>query len=36
MLTQEVYFVYKDVSPTHRPHLPTRKYSWYSLLLETD
>ena len=24
----------KVVSPTHRPPLPTRKYSWYSFLLE--
>jgi len=24
----------KVVSPTHRPPLPPRKYSWYSLLLE--
>jgi hypothetical protein len=22
----------KDASPTHRPPLPPRKYSWYSLL----
>ena len=26
----------KDVSPTHRPTLPPRKYSWYSLLLEAQ
>jgi len=25
MLTQEEYFVYKDVKPRHRPPLPTRK-----------
>jgi hypothetical protein len=24
----------KVVSPTHRPPLPTMKYSWYSFLLE--
>jgi hypothetical protein len=24
------------VSPTHRPPLPPRKYSWYSLLLEAE
>jgi len=24
----------KVVRPTHRPPLPPRKYSWYSLLLE--
>jgi hypothetical protein len=24
------------VSPTHRPPLPPRKYSWYSFLLETE
>ena len=24
----------KVVSLTHRPHLPSRKYSWYSFLLE--
>ena len=24
------------VSPTHRPPLPPRKYSWYSFLLEAD
>jgi hypothetical protein len=24
----------KVVSPTHRPPLPPRKYSWYSFLLE--
>ena len=26
----------KVVSPTHRTHLPPRKYSWYSFLLETE
>jgi hypothetical protein len=26
----------KVVSPTHRPPLPPRKYSWYSFLLEAD
>ena len=26
----------KVVSPTHRPHLPPRKYSWYSFLLEAE
>ena len=26
----------KIVSPRHRPPLPTRKYSWYSFLLEAD
>ena len=26
----------KVVSPTHRPPLPTRKYSWYSFLLEAE
>jgi hypothetical protein len=26
----------KVVSPTHRPPLPTRKYSWYSFLSEAD
>jgi hypothetical protein len=24
----------KVVSPTHRPHLPPEKYSWYLFLLE--
>jgi hypothetical protein len=24
----------KVVRPAHRPHLPRRKYSWYSFLLE--
>jgi len=24
----------KVVSPTHQPPVPTRKYSWYSFLLE--
>jgi hypothetical protein len=24
------------VSPTHRPALPPRKYSWYSFLLEAE
>jgi len=26
----------KVVSPTHRPFLPLRKYSWYSFLLEAE
>jgi hypothetical protein len=26
----------KFVSPTHRPPLPPRKYSWYSFLLEAE
>ena len=26
----------KVVSPTHRPSLPNRKYSWYSFLLEAE
>jgi len=26
----------KVVSPTHRPPLPSRKYSWYSFLLEAE
>ena len=26
----------KAVSPTHRPPLPPRKYSWYSFLLEAE
>ena len=26
----------KVISPTHRPPLPTRKYSWYSFLLEAE
>jgi hypothetical protein len=26
----------KVVSPTHRPPLPARKYSWYSFLLEAE
>jgi hypothetical protein len=26
----------KAVSPTHRPRLPPRKYSWYSFLLEAE
>jgi hypothetical protein len=26
----------KVVSLTHRPHLPPRKYSWYSFLLEAE
>ena len=26
----------KVVSPTHRPHLPPRKYFWYSFLLEAE
>ena len=31
---QPVHEAIKVVSPTHRPPLPPRKYSWYSLLLE--
>jgi len=26
----------KVFSPTHRPPLPSRKYSWYSILLEAE
>jgi hypothetical protein len=26
----------KVVTPTHRPPLPPRKYSWYSFLLEAE
>jgi len=26
----------KVVSPTHRPPIPSRKYSWYSFLLEAE
>ena len=26
----------KVVSLTHRPHLPPRKYTWYSFLLEAE
>ena len=26
----------KVFSPTHRPPLPPRKYSWYSFLLEAE
>ena len=26
----------KDVSPTHRPPLPHRRYGWYSFLLEAE
>ena len=26
----------KVVSPTHRPPLPPRKYSWYTFLLEAE
>jgi len=26
----------KVVSPTHRPPLPLRKYSWYTFLLEAE
>jgi len=25
-----------DISPTHRPSLPPRKYSWHSFLLEAE
>jgi len=26
----------KVISPTHRPPLPTRIYSWYSFMLEAE
>jgi hypothetical protein len=34
--TQSAHEVGKVVSPTHRPPLPPRKYSWYSFLLEAE
>ena len=33
---QSAHEVGKVVSPTHRPPLPLRKYSWYSFLLEAE
>jgi hypothetical protein len=33
---QSAYEGGKVVSPTHRPPLPSRKYSWYSFLLEVE
>jgi hypothetical protein len=27
---------FKTISPTHRPPLPPRKYTWYSFLLEAE
>ena len=33
---QSTHEVGKVVSPTHRPPLPLRKYSWYSFLLQTE
>jgi hypothetical protein len=33
---QSVHEGGKVVSPKHRPHLPPRKYSWYSFLLEAE
>ena len=33
---QSAYEGGKVVSPTHRPLLPPRKYSWYSFLLEAE
>ena len=33
---QSVHEDGKVVSPTHRPPLPPRKYSWYSFLLEAE
>ena len=33
---QSVHEGGKVVSPTHRPPLPPRKYSWYSFLLEAE
>jgi len=34
--TQSAYEGGKFVSPTHRPPLPPRKYSWYSFILEAE
>jgi hypothetical protein len=36
MLRQSSHEGGKFVSPTHRPPLPPRKYSWYSFLLEAE
>ena len=36
ILRQSAHEVGKVVSPTHRPPLPRRKYSWYSFLLENE
>ena len=36
ILRQSAYEGGKVVSPTHRPPLPPRKYSWYSFLLEFE
>jgi hypothetical protein len=33
---QSAYESGKVVSPKHWPHLPPRKYSWYSFLLEAE
>ena len=33
---QSAHEVGKVVSPTHRPPLPPRKYSWHSFLLEAE
>jgi len=33
---QSAYEGGKVVSPTHRPSLPHRKYSWYSFQLEAE
>ena len=33
---QSAYEGGKVISPTHRPPLPPRKYSWYSFLLDTE
>jgi hypothetical protein len=34
--TQSANEVGKVVSPTHRPPLPLRRYSWYSFMLEAE
>jgi len=34
--TQSAHADGKVVSPTHRPPLPARKYSWYSFLLDAE
>jgi hypothetical protein len=36
ILRQSAHEGGKVVSPTHRPPLPTRNYSWYSFLLEAE
>jgi hypothetical protein len=36
ILRQSAHEGSKVVSPTHRPPLPPRKYSWYSYLLEAE